>query len=127
MVDCAFWGQACSMPPSMLPARLRGRAGSVAAWVPRGSELLDSDFAWRHRAVRRVLAAHVPALAALVLLDGHGPAVAAAVVGVVGGLLALAHVLPGRRLPSLAASLGLLAGSATLNGLYGDAAEAHFF
>jgi K+-sensing histidine kinase KdpD len=62
MVHCAVRVQDQSMPT--LPARFASARRAVGAWFPRGGELLDRDFAWRHRAVRAVLAAHVPALAA---------------------------------------------------------------
>lgn len=117
------------MPPESppRPARLRAAVRTASGWFPRGGELLDPDFAWRHRAVRLVLAAHVVVVTLLTLALGHGVVVAGAALLVTGGLLTLASVLPGRRAQALAASTGLLAGSAVLDALYGDVSEVHFF
>ncbi len=100
---------------------------SAGSWLPRGGELLDRDFAWRHRAVRAVLAAHVPVLAALMLIGGHGLPAAAVVGAATGGLLVLSSITSARRASTLAASVGLLFASGVLNALYGGAAEAHVF
>ncbi|MCW2613843.1 MAG: periplasmic sensor signal transduction histidine kinase [Frankiales bacterium] len=115
------------MTPLTDAARTPSRARAVAAWFPRGGELLDPDFAWRHRVVRLVLAGHVPVLAVLAVLRGHGATGAALVLAVTGALLLASCTLPGRRAPALAAALGLLACSASLDALYGSVAEAHVF
>jgi signal transduction histidine kinase len=125
MVHCAVRVHDESMPP--LPARPASARRAVGAWFPRGGELLDRDFALRHRAVRAVLAAHVPVLAALMLSGGHGLVAAAAVAAMTGGVLVLSSITRARRASALAASAGLLFASGVLNALYGGAAEAHVF
>ncbi len=111
-----------SLPTTRLPWLTR-----AGTWFPRGAELRDDDFARRHRAVRLVLAAHVPVLLVLTLLAGRGPVVVAAVLASTAGLLAVSSVVPHRRASALVASLGLLSCSATLDALYGSSAEAHIF
>ena len=69
-----------------LPARFAPARRAIGAWFPRGGELLDRDFAWRHRAVRAVLAVHVPVLATLMLAGGHALVAAAAVAATTGGV-----------------------------------------
>jgi signal transduction histidine kinase len=102
-------------------------AGPRIRWLPRGRELTSADFAWRHRVVCALLAAHVPAIFVIsTLRDGpfwHGLLEALPV----GVLLALA-LAPGtsRRLRALAASMGLLTCSALLVHLFEGSVEVHF-
>jgi signal transduction histidine kinase len=99
---------------------------AAAGWLPRGDALPELDWTWRHRMVCWVLAAHVPVLALMALLSAR-PAEVLHVVLPLGALLGLAclHRLS-RRLRGLAASLGLLTGSALLVHLLDGASEAHF-
>ena len=111
-----------TLPPHARPAAVEPpRVG----WLPRGAALPDADWAWRHRVVCWLLAAHVPALMAVALLL-EGPLATLQVLVPMGALLALAAGPLPRRLRALAASLGLLTGSALLVHLVDGAAEAHF-
>jgi signal transduction histidine kinase len=96
-----------------------------ASWLLRAGVLPEADWAWRHRVVCWVLAAHVPALTLLALLQGE-PAQVLFVVLPLGALLALAYGPLSRRLRGLAASLGLLTASALLVHLLDGVGEAHF-
>ena len=110
-----------------LPPHARPSAGDPVrvGWLPRGAALPDTDWAWRHRVVCWLLAAHVPVLMVVALvLDG--PLATLQVLLPLGALLALACSPLPRRARALAASLGLLTGSALLVHLVDGAAEAHF-
>ena len=96
-----------------------------AAWLPRADALPDADWAWRHRVVSWVLAAHIPLLMALALVVA-GPTETLHVLLPMGALLAISWSGLPRRLRALAASLGLLTGSALLVHLLEGAGEAHF-
>jgi signal transduction histidine kinase len=95
--------------------------------LPRGNALTEEDWQRRHRLLLWVLAAHVPALAALAAWL-HRPAVPTAialaitVACVVLGHLARAH----RRTASVAVTAGLVWCSTVLVGLTGGTIEAHF-
>ena len=108
-----------SPQPSSPPARL-------APWLPTGRALTERDFAWRHRVVCLLLAAHLPVLALLSTLHGGGGwHVAAETLGV--GLLLLVALGPvSRRTASGAATLGLLLCSALLVHSFGGQTELHF-
>ena len=124
MVVLASSGQAVDMS---LPAHARpAPAPRVrAAWLPRGDALPEPDWAWRHRVVSWVLAAHIPVLMLLALVVAT-PLETLHVLLPMGALLALAHSPLPRRLRALAGSLGLLTGSALLVHLLDGASEAHF-
>lgn len=111
-----------SLPAYARPAPAP-RAG--ASWLPRGHALPAQDWAWRHRVVSWVLAAHVPVLTAMALLGDH-PGDALYVVLPMGLLLALAGSPIPRWGRAMAASMGLLTGSALLVHLLDGAPEAHF-
>lgn len=96
-----------------------------ASWLLRAGALPEADWAWRHRVVCWVLAAHVPALTLLALLQGE-PVRVLFVALPLGALLALAYGPLSRRLRGLAASLGLLTASALLVHLLDGVGEAHF-
>lgn len=104
------------------PARPSG-----AAWrVPAGRQLHPADFAWRHRFVCLLAAAHVPVLALLAVLRGASFPHALGEVLPVLVLLGLAQ-LPGRRtLQACAATLSLLICSAELVHLFDGTTELHF-
>jgi signal transduction histidine kinase len=112
-----------SFPPH---ARPRPAVRAAAAWLPHGDALPAADWDWRHKVVCWLLAAHVPVLAALALASDR-PSEVLHVLLPLGTLLGLA-CLPrlSRRLRGLAASLGLLTGSALLVHLFDGASEAHF-
>ena len=128
-----------SVPPHARPAPLGAAdpGGSVgdrgvlsgsqrlAAWLPRGDALPEADWAWRHKAVCLVLAAHVPVLLLIALL-GHGLDAGLLVLVPLGGLLALAVSPARRRVRALGASLGLMISSGLLVHLLDHAPEAHF-
>ena len=111
-----------SLPLHARPAPV---ARAAAAWLPRSETLPYADWAWRHRIVCWLLAAHLPVLALVGALGSH-PADALYV------LLPLAALgfgcLSGlsRRLRGLATSLGLLTCSALLVHVAEGASEAHF-
>lgn len=111
-----------SLPPYARPAPA---AAVRAAWLPRAEALPDGDWSWRHRVVSWVLAAHLPVLA-LLALGTQGPWEALQVLLPLAALLALGWSPIPRRLRALAASLGLLTGSAVLVHLLDGAPEAHF-
>src|SRR3954454_19802521 len=96
------------------------------AWLPPGRALSEADFAWRHRVVCALLAAHVPVLLVLTLVTGHGLGAAVVEVVPVAVLLAVALAPIGRTQRALAASLGLVVCSALLVHLYDGATAAHF-
>src|SRR3954470_3930767 len=96
------------------------------AWLPRGRALSERDFAWRHRVVCALLAAHVPVLLVLTLVTGHGLGAAVVEVVPVAVLTAAALAPIGRTQRALAASLGLVVCSALLVHLYDGATAAHF-
>jgi signal transduction histidine kinase len=95
--------------------------------LPRGNALTDADWQRRHRLLLWVLAAHVPALAALAVWL-HRPALptvvalAITVVCLVLGQLSRSH----RRTASVAVTAGLVWCSTVLVGLTGGTIEAHF-
>jgi signal transduction histidine kinase len=97
-----------------------------ATWLPRGRELATSDFAWRHRFVRAVLAAHVPVLVLVSVLQGDGLLHGLGEALLPALLLALASARLPRRYQVTAVSAGLLSCSAVLVHLFEDAPEAHY-
>ena len=111
-------------PP--VPGAPSSPVATAVAWLPRGRELTAADFAWRHRIVLGLLAAHVPPLLVVAVLRGeglpHGLREAAVPLLLLG--IALAR-LP-RRYAAMAASAGLLTCSAVLVHLFDGATEAHF-
>jgi signal transduction histidine kinase len=97
-----------------------GRAGQ---WLPRGRDVSRAEWAWRHRVVCLVLAAHVPALAVAVLAVDRPhllPAVYV-VLALLGG--ACLGPLP-RQLQALLAGGGLLLSSVLVVVLADGAADA---
>ena len=110
-----------------LPAFARPASAAAVrpGWLPRGDALPLADWQWRHRIVCWLLAAHIPVLLAAAVAVGatHD---ALTVVLPLGTLLGLALAPLSRRVRALAASLGLLTGSALTVHLLEGAAEAHF-
>jgi signal transduction histidine kinase len=106
----------------------RSAAGPRAAggWVPRGRELADVDFAWRHNVVRGVLAVHLPVLVLITVLQGDGPLHGMGEALPPAVLLVLACLPLARRYRAMAASAGVLTCSALVVHLFDDATEAHF-
>lgn len=108
--------------PSLTP-----EAASPGRWrLPEGWELRSGDFAWRHRFVCLLVAAHVPVLLLVAVLRGPGLLHGIAVVAPVVVLLAGAVVPSRRRLQACAATLALLTCSAVLVHLFDGLAEMHF-
>ena len=125
MVDVASSGhaQSMSLPSYAQPA---SAARAAVAWLPRGEALPAADWASRHRIVCLLLAAHVPVLAVVALVTEGASEALLHVVLPLGALLALACVNLPRRARALAASLGLLTGSALVVHLLDGMPEAHF-
>ena len=107
-------------PPAASPAPARG------GWLPRGRSLTEPDFAWRHRVVCWLLAAHVPVIAVLAAVR-LGPTDALLQVVPLVALLGAALVpLRSRLVRALAASMGLLTCSALLVHVFEGVVEVHF-
>jgi signal transduction histidine kinase len=115
-----------SLPPRLLPAPAPSRDRLPLGWLPRGRELPGLDFAWRHRVVCAVVAAHVPVLLLLTLLRGRGVAAGLGGTALAGALLAVALLPLRRRLRSCAATLALLSCSAVLVHVFDGTPEMHF-
>ena len=113
------------------PPRFSGVPGRLISYaliaLPTGRRLPDAVWGRRHRALLTLLWLHVPALAAFGVLTGHDlvPTLAEvlliSVFAVVAGLGARS-----RRFRAVAASLGMLAASASLIHLGGGYIELHF-
>ena len=101
----------------------RSRLGD---WLPQGRALTPLEFAWRHRVVCVLLALHVPALVAVAVVTGEGPARAVLQVLPVCGLLAVSLAPVSRRQQGLSASLGLVLCSAILVHLFEGTPELQF-
>ena len=86
----------------------------------------ERDFAWRHRTVCLLLAAHLPVLFVLGGLRGGGFAHGALEAGGVALFLGLALGPVSRRTAAVSATLGLLTCSALLVHLFDGRAEMHF-
>ena len=95
-------------------------------WIPRGRELTQRDFWWRHNVVRAVLAVHLPALVLVAVLQGEGVLHGLAEALVPTLLLAVSSAPLSRRVRAMAASAGLLTCSALIVHLFDSATEAHF-
>ncbi len=123
--------QAVTVPPRPFlvpdPARPALAAAPRARWqLPAGRELLPADFAWRHRVVCALVAAHLPVLLVLAAVEGLGFLEPVLMVLPVVALLALAVLSHRRRLQSLAGTLSLLGCSAVLVHTYPGVTELHF-
>ena len=99
--------------------------GQAPAWVPHGAQLSDTDWRWRHNAVRLVLALHVPVLAAWSLLSDSAE-LWQVLLPLVPLLVASSLPALSRSVRALAGTLGLLCSSAVVVHLAPEAAEAHF-
>jgi hypothetical protein len=96
-------------------------------WLPRGGALSDDAWERRHRALRAILLAHVPALAAAALifgapLDLHLVGELTALVALVG----VGTVATGRGVRAGAVALGLLGAAALLVHVSGGQTSMHF-
>ena len=113
------------------PPRFSGVPGRLISYaltaLPTGRRLPDAVWNRRHQAILTVLWLHVPALAVFGILTGHNLARTSAEVLPIG-LFGLAAGLRARsrRFRAVAASLGLLAASASLIHLGGGYIELHF-
>ena len=96
------------------------------SYLPTGQQLADAEFHRRHRLVRGLAWLHVPVLAVVGVVNGYGAAHIAIDLVAVAALALVASLARGRSVASIAASLSLLAASATLIHLTGGAIEAHF-
>jgi signal transduction histidine kinase len=112
-------------PPSARP-EADGRRPGARGWLPQGRALSQAEFAWRHRIVCGLLAAHVPAIAVITVLTDRGPLHALVEVAPVAALLGLALAPIPRRSQALCASLGLVLCSAILVHLFNGSTELHF-
>jgi signal transduction histidine kinase len=101
-------------------------ASRIRRTLPRGTSLAEDSWQVRHRVIVAVLAAHIPLLLVVGLAAERDPlylVVALTPLAVVT-LLAVAHL--GRVARAVAATLGLIASSATLVHITGGLVEAHF-
>ncbi|HEU0101788.1 MAG TPA: HAMP domain-containing sensor histidine kinase [Mycobacteriales bacterium] len=99
--------------------------GPQGGWrLPAGHDLLPADYAWRHRVVRLLIAAHLPVLVIVAQLRDHGFGLLQILP--VAALLLGATVLPGRRLQASAATLALLGCSAGLVHLFDQRTDLMF-
>lgn len=109
--------------PTVLAAAL---PGTPAGWLPRGREIADADWHWRHLVVCVLLAAHLPAVVVVASLSGRSPSFGLLEVLPLAVLLTVALLPLSRRARAMSASLGLLTCSALLVHLFDGAPEAHF-
>jgi signal transduction histidine kinase len=94
--------------------------------LPAGRELLPSDFAWRHHVVCALVAAHLPLLLVLGVVEGLGVLEPLGLLVPVVALLGIALVARRRRVQSLAATLSLVTCSALLVHTFDGVTELHF-
>lgn len=113
------------VPPTNPLARLENTAAGRWA-LPAGRELAPADFAWRHRFVCIVLAAHVPVLLLAMLLRADPPLHALLHLLPVVALLGVALLPVSRRARSCAATGGLVLCSSLLVHAFDGAVEMHF-
>jgi signal transduction histidine kinase len=97
---------------------------AVRSALPAGTTLDEDAFALRHRALRRLLALHVPALLAFGLARGEDVPVVAAEAAVVALFAWLAVVVRHRRVTASIVAVGLVASSAAVVHLSDGAVEA---
>ncbi len=112
-------------------ARCRCRSARSPAlrghWrLPAGRELAADDFAWRHRFVCVLVAAHLPVVLLVAVLRGKGLGHGLLEVLPVVALLAAVSVPSRRRLRAAGATLALLTCSAVLVHLFDGRTELHF-
>jgi len=101
---------------------------SIWSYLPRGGQLPDDRFAFRHKVLTGILLAHLPVLDLIVLVGGghhHGAGVWW-LIGLVFGLAMVGITVPGRTLRASAVSLGLLLCAALLIHLTGGQTSMHF-
>jgi methyl-accepting chemotaxis protein len=99
---------------------------SFARYLPDGRALGPDEFARRHCVVRTLVWIHLPLLSSIGIVNGYSAGHVAADVWVIVVLGLVATYARARQVQTIAASLGLLAGSAILIHLTGGAIEAHF-
>ena len=105
---------------------VRRALAAALSVLPRGRSLPERQWHQRHLFITGLLLAHVPALLIFAFMQGYAVdhALVEASVPLAGALAAI--VLRGRLTSSCAASIGLMATSATIVHLSGGAIEAHF-
>ena len=96
--------------------------GRPGQWLPHGSDLNDAEWAWRHRVLCLILAAHVPALAVAVLAVDR-PALLPAVYLVLALLVGACFGSVRRQVRGLLASSGLLLSSVVVVAMADGAAD----
>lgn len=99
---------------------------AMRSWLPDGRALPDADWAARHRVMRWVLAAHVPAVVAYAVLTGNTPLHALVEASPAAVLLLVAWRARSRLVSSLGVALGLITCSAVFVHLSGGLIEWHF-
>lgn len=95
------------------------------SWLPRGRALADEEFAWRHRILCCLLAAHVPGVLLASAVTGRGRFHGAAGAAVLVALLCVALAPLPRRVRAGAVALGLLTSSGVLVHLTQQGEELH--
>ncbi len=116
-----------TVPPTPSPAQRTTRSADAGRWrLPAGRELAPSEFAWRHRFVVLLVAAHLPAIVLVSLVRGHGLLAPLLQSLPILGLLGIAILPVDRRLRSCAATLALLVCSSALVEAFDGAVELQF-
>ncbi len=95
--------------------------------IPRTVPLDESAFRSRHRVISVVLAAHLPALAALGLLRDVGGVLLWGQLAALGVLLLIGQVLSGQAARASAVSLGLMTGADVLVHVGGGLTDLHIW
>jgi len=112
--------------PAVRAPQQRAPLAALVAWLPRGRTLPEDIWAARHRGIVGLLWLHALGLPVLALALGDLPLHAAAHGVPLAAIAVAAHLLHGRVLRAVAASVGLLTASALLVHVAGGLTEAHF-
>lgn len=96
-------------------------------WLPRGDSLPEATWRSRHRVILAIVVAHVPAILVFGLIRGYGfPHTLVEALPVALPAAAAAWTRLSRQLRAIAATFGLISGSAVLVHLSGGMIEMHF-
>ncbi len=98
----------------------------VVDFLPEGGGLDDERWRTRHRLLLVLLAVHVPALAAVAVVNGSVGSQVAVELSLLGAALVGGALLARRRAAAISTTLGLVGCSATLVHVTDGAMEAHF-
>lgn len=127
--------QIITVPIESRPRRIRGAplgmlrryVATAREWLPRGHLLSDEAWATRHRAVVKLLWAHVVGVFIFALWTNHGVVHGATEASVIAAAAVASQWSGfGRTVRSAVASFGLVSASAMLVHLSGGYIEAHF-